>query len=184
MCPLASTPWINYTECHIFLTKGDEIPNPFLYPCVCSEHEPGRRRVLDRSWLRWRASNLSAGRGASETGNAANRLDGGQFELDWTWEGGESGTGTGRDPLVWVLSLVALVQTHGGVRYSRRASAKAARAARPWVADGMERRRPCSSRRVRPSAERVANDEADPNNYARRSCWRAQGQRVGYRPRR
>jgi hypothetical protein len=95
---LASTPWINYTECHIFLTKGDEIPNPFLYPCVCSEHEPGRRRVLDRSWLRWRASNLSASRGASETGNAANRLDGGQFELDWTWEGGESGTGTGRDP--------------------------------------------------------------------------------------
>lgn len=35
---MASTPWIDYTECHIFLTKVGEIPNPFLYPTVCSEH--------------------------------------------------------------------------------------------------------------------------------------------------
>ena len=98
------------------------------------------------------------------------------FELDCTWERSESGTGTGRDPLVWVLSLVALVQSRHTVASDIPVAHRQRQRVPPVRGWPRERRRPCS---VRPSAERVANDDADPNNYARRSCWRAQGQRVG-----
>lgn len=76
-----------------------------------------------------RICQLAEERARQETRRIASTAD----NLSWTGRGigkeARAAREPGEIPLVWVLSLVALVQTHGGVRYSRRASAKAARAA-------------------------------------------------------
>lgn len=180
------------------LTKVGEIANPLLYPSVCSEHgdvlcaaklavhaficnvfaRPETERMSRADAGCWigrgcvgglRICQLAEERARQETRRIASTAD----NLSWTGRGKEARAAREPGEIPWSGSCHLW-------RWSRHTVASdipVAHRQRQRVPP--ERRRPCSSRRVRPSAERVPNDDADPNNYARRSCWRAQGQRVG-----